>query len=54
MSDPATVDGGPRSIANNMSLGWKTTSVPTMEAVEMYYTKNGLPLGGRPAETKDD
>ncbi|MFR5935202.1 MAG: hypothetical protein ACLUGU_06155 [Alistipes shahii] len=28
--------------------------MPTMEAVEMYYTKNGLPLGRRPAETKDD
>lgn len=43
---------GPRSIANNMSLGWKTTSVPTMEAVEMYYTKNGLPWEDDP-ETKD-
>lgn len=43
---------GPRPIANNMSLGWKTTSVPTMEAVEMYYTKNGLPWEDDP-ETKD-
>lgn len=43
---------GPRAIANNMSLGWKTTSVPTMEAVEMYYTKNGLPWEDDP-ETKD-
>ena len=42
---------GPRPIANNMSLGWKTTSVPTMEAVEMYYTKNGLPWEDDP-ETK--
>ena len=42
---------GPRSIAKNMSLGWKTTSVPTMEAVEMYYTKNGLPWEDDP-ETK--
>ena len=33
--------GGPRSIAGDMSKGWKTTCVPTMEAVEMYYTKNG-------------
>lgn len=33
--------GGPRSIKGNMSKGWKTTLVPTMEAVEMYYTKNG-------------
>lgn len=44
---------GPRPIANNMSLGWKTTSVPTMEAVEMYYTKNGLPWEDDP-ETKED
>ncbi|MCI7594328.1 RagB/SusD family nutrient uptake outer membrane protein [Alistipes shahii] len=43
---------GPRPIANNMSLGWKTTLVPTMEAVEMYYTKNGLPWEDDP-ETKD-
>lgn len=43
---------GPRPIANDMSLGWKTTSVPTMEAVEMYYTKNGLPWEDDP-ETKD-
>ena len=43
---------GPRPIANNMSLGWKTTSVPTMEAVEMYYMKNGLPWEDDP-ETKD-
>lgn len=44
--------GGPRSIAGDMSKGWKTTCVPTMEAVEMYYTKNGLPLEDDPL-TKD-
>ena len=44
--------GGPRSIAGDMSKGWKTTCVPTMEAVEMYYTKNGLPWEDDP-ETKD-
>ncbi len=44
--------GGPRSIAGVMSKGWKTTCVPTMEAVEMYYTKNGLPLEDDPL-TKD-
>lgn len=43
---------GPRSIAKDMSRGWKTTEVPTMEAVEMYYTKNGLPWEDDP-ETKD-
>lgn len=43
---------GPRSIPNDMSQGWKTTLVPTMEAVEMYYTKNGLPLEDDPL-TKD-
>ena len=45
--------GGPRSIKGNMSKGWKTTLVPTMEAVEMYYTKNGLPLDVDPL-TKDE
>lgn len=40
--------GGARSIKNDMSKGWKTTLVPTMEAVEMYYTKNGLPLEDDP------
>lgn len=43
---------GPRSIAKNMSKGWKTSEVPTMEAVEMYYTKNGLPWEDDP-ETKN-
>ena len=42
---------GPRSLSKDMSRGWKTTEVPTMEAVEMYYTKNGLPWEDDP-ETK--
>ena len=42
---------GPRSLPKDMSKGWKTTEVPTMEAVEMYYTKNGLPWEDDP-ETK--
>lgn len=42
---------GPRSLPKDMSRGWKTTEVPTMEAVEMYYTKNGLPWEDDP-ETK--
>jgi len=34
--------GAPRSNTNN--TGFRTTIVPTMEAVEMYYTENGLPI----------
>lgn len=44
---------GARAIENkNMTRGWKTTEVPSFEAVEMYYTKNGLPWEDDP-ETKN-
>lgn len=41
----------PRAAMGNQRA-WRATMVPTMEAVEMYYTKNGLPLDVDPL-TKD-
>ena len=41
----------PRAVQNDQ-MSWQATLVPTMEAVEMYYSKNGLPMDVDPL-TKD-